>query len=95
MHGAQFSLAKIERGEFAEADCQRSSFKHAKLAYSDWSRADIRHADFSNADLTQSVLHRIQDDSCNWQGATLRKVDRTDKKLAFAEDWKPPVESRV
>jgi uncharacterized protein YjbI with pentapeptide repeats len=50
----------------------------------------LRGADFSGADLRQSVLHRIDDQGVNWEGANLELVARTDPDRAEAEDWQPP-----
>jgi uncharacterized protein YjbI with pentapeptide repeats len=59
----------------------------AKLPYSVMARANLTEADMRDAILTQTDLHRINDEKTKWQGANLRDARVKDKELAKAEQW--------
>ena len=92
---ADFRGAQLDRAEFNYSDCRGARFNFAKLPYSVFSHAALNIADFSGADLTQSVLHRISDQGTNWTGSIRTLAEYTDRDLAEAEDWKPPVQKEL
>jgi uncharacterized protein YjbI with pentapeptide repeats len=68
----------------------RANLDKAQLQFANLSKADLRGASLRYAELEQTILHAMDDQGANWDGATQKKVHGTDKDLQEAEAFRPP-----